>query len=317
MAAGGESLMQAPNRLCAICGQDDAEVLFHPKSSPGPVARCRRCRLVYVLRLEDGRAVIRDGPVLADQDPAVLHSTDLHDVAGCWEFAHLPAKLTETPALRRNACEALGHIERFVRPPGRLLDFGCGWGFFLGAARERGWEPYGLEPLPGHAVFARNQFGAKVVADVLREDAFQPGFFDAITSFQVFEHLPDPDGDLARLYGFLKPGGLILIEVPTLDVWSARLFGSRHRHFNPDHVNFFSFHTLEMLLEKRGFQVLGCYHPTRYMTFRHLVVDWGGRYLPGRVNVTLSAFVKRLGLWRRMVGINLRDIIAVVAQRRL
>lgn len=302
-------------RRCALCDQDKTEFLFRPRSSPGPVVRCRHCGLVYVSPLQDGRAVIQDGPILGNLDPQVLTSADLRDVAGCWEFSMLPAKEAEWPASRRNAADALDRIEQYVRPPGRLLDFGCGWGFFLGVARERGWEPYGLEPLPGHAVYARAKFGAFVVTDILRDDTFPPDFFDAVTAFQVFEHLPDPAGDLARLHRILKPGGVILIEVPNIETWSVRLLGPRHRHFVQDHLTFFSARTLTMLLEKHGFQVLCSYHPSRRMTVRHLIAYWGGRYLPARMVSAARGIAERLGWWERVIGINLGDIVTVIGRK--
>lgn len=307
--------MRIQSRRCAICDQDQAEYLVRPASSPGPVVRCQHCGLLYVSSIQDGRALIQDGPVLGNLDPKVLTSANLRDIAGCWELSLLPAKQVERPAFRLNAADALDWIEQFIQPPGRLLDFGCGWGFFLGVASERGWEPYGLEPLPGHAVYARAQFGATVVTDTLRDDTFPPHFFDAVTAFQVFEHLPDPASDLARLHRLLKSGGVILVEVPDIDTWSARLLGPRHRHFVQDHLTFFSARTLALLLEKYGFQVLDSYHPTRHMTIRHLVSGWGGRYLPKHVVSTAEAIARRLGVWGKVVGINLGDIVTVIARK--
>jgi len=308
-------MSHALSRRCVICNQEQANFLFHPPSSPGPIVRCAQCGLVYVGRVENGRSLIEAGPVLGDFDATLLTSADLCDVADCWELLLLPAKEAEWPASRLNALDALNRIKRHIQPPGKLLDFGCGWGFFLGIAKEHGWEPYGLEPLPGHAVYARARFGATVVTDTLRDDTFPAAFFDVITAFQVFEHLPDPAGDLARLYRMLKPGGLILIEVPNIATWSVRLLGPRHRHFVRDHLTFFSGHTLRLLLEKQGFEMLGVYHPTRRMTVRHLVGDWGGRYLPKRIPQTIEMLIKRMGLWEKIIAINLGDIVAAIARK--
>jgi SAM-dependent methyltransferase len=320
MAVGCERL-RARTRRCAICEHDQAEFLFRPKSAPGPVVRCRRCGLPYVSSVQDGRAVIHDGPVLGGLDRIALTSADPSDIAGCWELSELPAKEAEWPALQLNAVDALERLEHqihvsvhpFGRP--RLLDYGCGWGFVLTVARERGWEPYGLEPLPGRAVYARARSGGTVVCDILRDDTFPPCFFDAVTAFQVFEHLPDPARELARLHRLLKPGGLILIEVPTIDTWSVRLLGPRHRHFVPDHLTFFSARTLAVLLETRGFRTLNARHPARRMTVRHLVADWGGRYLPQHVVSAAGALARRLGVWEGLVSVNLGDIVEVIARK--
>lgn len=308
-------------RRCAVCDDSQPEILFRPRSSPGPVGRCRRCGLVYVAAVRDDAALIHDGPVLGDLDPKVLTSPDPDDLTGCWELSGLPAREAEWPAFRSNGAEALDQIERYVRPAEssngspRLLDYGCGWGFFLALAKERGWEPFGLEPLPAHAVYARSRSAATVVTDTLRDDTFPPGYFDAVTAFQVFEHLPDPAGAVARLHTLLKPGGVLLIEVPNIDTWSVRMLRGSHRHFVQDHLTFFSGRTLGQFVERHHFRVLHTYHPSRRMTIRHLVAGWGGRYLPAPVIAATRALACRLGLWERIICANLGDIVAVVARK--
>jgi len=273
--------------------------------------RCRCCGLVYISPIETDYAIIT-GPIVPPGKAAMLTSTDLSDLAGCWEVAHLPAREAEWPAIRRNAENSLRRLERYRPPPGRLFDLGCGWGHFLAVAREHGWEPYGLEPLAGHALYARACTGATVITDVLHEDTFPPAFFDVVTAFQVFEHLPDPAGDLGRLYRMLKPGGVILIEVPNIATWSVFLLRKHHRHFVPDHLTFFSPQTLTRLLREKGFQVLELDHPTRWMTLRHLLLDWLGRGFPMPFRQALERLLRKTGLERRLVPINLGDIIVAI-----
>jgi SAM-dependent methyltransferase len=239
----------------------------------------------------------------------------MRDVAGCWELTRLPDKEAEWPALRLNAGHALDCLQEHIQPPGRLLDLGCGCGFFLGVAGGRGWAPYGVEPLPGYAVYARARFGACIVTDILRDDTFPRGFFDATTAFQVFEHLADPAREAARLHRMLRPGGVVLVEAPEFDTWSVRLIGPRHRHFVPKHITFFSANTLTLLLERQGYEILSIHHPPRRMTLRHLVTEWGGRYLPEGVVSSVGRLVRRLGLWTKVVTLNVGDIVTVIARK--
>ncbi|MGC9025000.1 MAG: class I SAM-dependent methyltransferase [Chloroflexia bacterium] len=245
----------------------------------------------------------------------MLTSCDLADLVGCWEMADLVEREAEWPAIRCNAENALWRLSRYRPPPGRLLDLGCGWGYFLAVAREHGWEPYGLEPLAGHALYARAHTGATVITDVLHDDTFPTGFFDVVTAFQVFEHLPDPAGDLARLHNMLKSSGVILVEVPNIATWSVRLLGRHHRHFVPDHLTFFSPRTLAAFLRKMGFEVLEVYRPTRWMTLHHLLVVWGKRLWPGQDLHLLDRLLRRTGLRNVLVPINLGDIVAVIGRK--
>lgn len=309
------SLPIKPLRPCAICECAEHVVLHHPAHAPGPIVRCAQCGFVFIADILQDDAIIDNESIAEHVEQRLLHSRDLNDLVGCWEMTELMRKRGEEAVLRLNALNALRRILPFRQPPGRLLDFGCGWGFFLSAAREQGWEPYGLEPLPGHAIYARAQFGANVVTDILRADTFPPNSFDVITSFQVFEHLPDPADDLSKLQASLKPGGVILIEVPNIDTWSVRLLGKHHRHFVHDHLNFFSAATLGALLTRHGFKVVNTYYPTRRMSVRYLTTAWGGRYLPARVTQLLNQGLKQAGLWERSIQLNVGDIVAVVGQR--
>ena len=300
---------------CPLCNSTVVRLLFRPRRAPGPVVRCRCCGLVYISPIERDQAIIT-GPVLPDGREHILTSSNLEDLAGCWELAELPEREFERPALRRNAQDALWRLERYRSPPGRLLDMGCGWGHFLAVAREHGWEAYGLEPLAGRALYARAHTGATVITDVLREDTFPADFFDVVTAFQVFEHLPDPAGDLRRLYRCLKPSGIILIEVPNIATWSVYLLRKHHRHFVPDHLIFFSRRTLSTFLEKIGFEILDIYRPTRWMTLRHLCLDWIGRGFSENLRQFFGRLLQETGLSRRLVPINLGDIIAVIGRKQ-
>ena len=124
---------------CPLCGALDQQPLYQPAASPGPVVRCRRCGLVYVSPRLDTHALIFDGPTAGNSAQA-LTSANLADVQGTWEWPLLQAKEAERPALDRNSQAALDILKRLTGQPGRLLDFGCGGGFFLGAAKAQGWE---------------------------------------------------------------------------------------------------------------------------------------------------------------------------------
>ena len=308
--------MSARFNQCIVCGDENFTNLYRPKRSPGEVVRCQGCGFVAVRYIDDGRSIINE-QTAARVEERLLSSRDLGDLVGCWEVSELTSKLAEIEALRANAIDALDRIERYSTPPGRLLDFGCGWGFFLDVARERGWLPYGLEPLPGHALYVRAKVEADVVTDILRDSTYPADYFDAITSFQVFEHLPDPAGDLVRLQQALRPGGILLIEVPNIKTWGVRLMGKRHRHFVPDHLNFFSDETLGRLFQASGLEILETYHPTRQMSFRHLITAWGGRLLPEVFTSTSTRLFQNTKIWNKTFGLNIGDIVAVIGRKPL
>ena len=257
------------------------------------MVRCRECQLVYISPIVDESALIVTGPVVGDLQLQLLRSDNPAEFGDCWELAQFPSNAAEQATLQANARSALERIHAFAEPPGRLLDFGCGWGFFLASAIEMGWDAYGVEPLPAHSAHARS-LGAKVVTDTLQSDTFPLGTFDVITAFQVFEHLLHPRKELAKLSRFLRPGGTILIEVPNIDTWGVGLMGKQHRHFVMDHVTFFSTATLKVLMNTSGIEPAETYFPTRRMTIRHLTDAWLAKYLPNSISSLIGRIIQSI-----------------------
>ncbi len=299
-------------RPCPVCGLSLPRLLWSPAHSPGRVSRCVNCGMVYVAAVTNPRSIIEDGGVFHDQPAELLAGKDLGMLDGCWEWGDLAMKQKETRAIKINVRQALAKLPRKT---GRLLDFGCGGGFFLAEVKALGWEIFGLEPLPGHAVHARALTGGTIVTDTLRDDTFEPAFFDCVTAFQVFEHLPEPATDLARLFRMTKPGGTILIEVPNIDTWGVRLLRGRHRHFVPDHLNFFSAATLSRLLRQAGFEVAETYRPSRTMSLEYLVEHWGRRVLSESLSRQATLAISKLPAQQWLLRLNLGDILAVVARK--
>ena len=304
-------------RPCPVCDHDSTRALFRPNASPGQVVKCVNCGMVYISRIEDSHALIFDGPV-GQPEPKILTSSDITEVSDSWEFKLLPNKQLEQTALRLDAIDTLHRIGYHLENPYNrrtILDFGSGWGFFLSFAKEHGWTTFGLEPLPASAVYARATFGLNIKTDTLRDNSYPPDFFDVITSFQVFEHLPFPKKDIQHLYNMLKQNGLLLIEVPNIKTWSVRMMKSRHRHFVQDHINFFSIDTLSQVLVDNGFKIIDQYHPKRRMSVRYLTKIWFKRYLPAFIGEALQNSLQSTSLWQKNIGLTIGDIISVIGRK--
>lgn len=96
----------------------------------------------------------------------------------------------------------------------RLLDVGCGYGYFMRFMTNRGWECVGIEPSP-QAERYTSSMGLKVHNTTLEEYASDTGAnsFDAINLKYVLEHVPSPHGLLDVGLRLLKPGGMICVSV--------------------------------------------------------------------------------------------------------
>lgn len=97
-------------------------------------------------------------------------------------------------------------IKRF-----RLLDVGCANGAFLKYAQRMGMDVEGLELNPGMAAWARQKTGLVVHTDW---HTVEVGQFDVVTLHDVFEHVDDPRAELHKVTKYLRPAGVIVIDVP-------------------------------------------------------------------------------------------------------
>lgn len=161
---------------------------------------------------------------------------------------------------------------------GEALDYGCG---------VRPYEPlfpevtkYTGADLPGNAA-----------ADIdLGPDGSLPpeaGPFDAVVSFQVLEHAPDPAAYLAACRRALKPGGKLLLT--THGIWEY--------HPTPEDHHRWTHHGLRRLIESAGFETIAIEPVTTGMRgvlqlHALLVRD---KFKPKKLRAPLIRFINWLG----------------------
>jgi SAM-dependent methyltransferase len=139
--------------------------------------------------------------------------------------------------------------------PGRLLDAGCGYGAFVAAMRERGWDAEGVDPSPTVVAAARRK-GRTVHLGTLERMQAPDGTYDAITMFYVLEHVPDPLGALRKAFDLLTPAGILLVRIPhtTPIVRLLAPFGLGKALYDPPfHLYDFSPAVLREMLQRTGF----------------------------------------------------------------
>jgi SAM-dependent methyltransferase len=121
--------------------------------------------------------------------------------------------------------QAVHFLKRHVPTPGRLVDVGCGNGRLLWSAKQIGWDVKGLELSAEMSAYAAERVGCEVVADDFLAVDPPPEdreSFDVVSLRHVLEHLPDPILAMERISCLLRPGGLLLVEIPNIEGWSRR-----------------------------------------------------------------------------------------------
>ncbi|MFA5406138.1 MAG: class I SAM-dependent methyltransferase [Candidatus Nanoarchaeia archaeon] len=137
---------------------------------------------------------------------------------------------------------------------GRLLDIGCGDGFFLRMQKERGWEVYGQDINP-KAVKNLEKMSIKCYSCDINKMP-KKNYFDVVTLFHVLEHISNPKKFLLDIKSLLKKNGSLVIEVPNINSFEAKIFKSSNIYLGvPVHFYQFSEQSLRFLLESVGFIV--------------------------------------------------------------
>ncbi len=233
---------------CNLCGSTQYRVIIKPTvtdvdpatvmSAAGgirgtqQIVRCTQCGLAYVNpRLRS-----------ADVVQAYEQARDELYVQGAAGRAHTFARGARM-------------LERWRRPPGRLLDVGCAAGFFVQQAQQRGWDARGVEPCAWLVEWGRAHVTPALQAATLRDARIPDASLDVVTMWDVLEHVPDPLGELCECARVLKPGGLLVINFPDFSSLSARLAGRHWWFLLSNHLFYFSRRVMRAYLERAGFSV--------------------------------------------------------------
>ncbi|TCK28186.1 methyltransferase family protein [Ancylobacter aquaticus] len=112
-------------------------------------------------------------------------------------------------------------------PGMKALDIGAGLGKTMVALDRAGFATWGIEPsVPfRNKALEMNGISAERLQNAKVEEAiFEERFFDFITFGAVLEHLYDPAESIESAMRWLRPGGIIQIEVPSSGHFMAKLF---------------------------------------------------------------------------------------------
>lgn len=209
---------------CILCGSPRLVPLSRYQRAH--LVRCEDCSMVFAARIPT-------------EDELARH---YHDYGHAW---------CDSSITRHRYRELLVGFEP-NRSTNRILDFGCGAGFFLEEARAHGWEAYGTE-YSGFALEVARSKQLEVVAAPIGSDTFAEGFFDVVTAFEVFEHVRDPRDKVDLIAHLLRSGGLLYCTTPNFNALTRRVLGPRWNVIDyPEHLCYFTPRTLRRCLTGIG-----------------------------------------------------------------
>jgi ubiquinone/menaquinone biosynthesis C-methylase UbiE len=180
----------------------------------------------------------------------------------------LDARAFDNAARRKSTLMKEARIILQYASEGRICDVGCGLGDLFEFFDSNKFECHGVELSPGGARFAAEKHHARVHAGMVQEAKFPTSFFDIVTSLDTFYYVDNPRTELEEYHRILKPGGLLVLEIPGQKYqlirngdFLSRVLDHRPARMTSDsaYINWFPLSALNQLLEATGFKHVAAY----------------------------------------------------------
>jgi 2-polyprenyl-3-methyl-5-hydroxy-6-metoxy-1,4-benzoquinol methylase len=199
------------------------------------------------------RTVICKNCGLVFSDPFPIDTTEYYQ-----KNYRILYKGTYSPKIKHIYRAANVAIERYKRLDAHLagkkkvLEIGSGGGEFSYLLTKKGFDVSAIEPNEGYGNYSKEQYGLNVQIGFAQNLEFAVETFDFITMSHVLEHVDNPTTMLEKLRTWLKPNGILALEVPNVEA----VCQSPKSTFHTAHLFNFNPETLALLAEKTGFSVV-------------------------------------------------------------
>ena len=192
-------------RVCPYCGPSSQVRLVRRKKVIVEILQCQTCHLWFRWPADTPgehdsyyqEEFARDAPQI------MLPGNDELELLKQRNFSGSPLDIN-------NKIRVL----QILHQGGRVLDFGCSWGYGTYQLREHGFDAVGFEVSRPRAEFGRAKLGLNIIDNFDELAKLPEGSFDIVFSNHVVEHLPDIGATFAMLTRLLKENGFIFHVLP-------------------------------------------------------------------------------------------------------
>ncbi len=213
------------HQACLICGSNKIEPM--PKFHKSYLTKCQDCSFVFAERI----------PTLEE---LIAH----YDTYGRNDYL--------SPITIKRYHEILDFLEP-LRKTNNLIDVGCGIGHFLTVAKERGWNVYGTEFTDEAIQICQNK-GISMHQGVLNPTNYPSNHFDVVVSFEVLEHINNPQEEVANFNTILREGGAVYLTTPNFNAISRLILKEKWAVIEyPEHLCYYTPKTLSSIFKQFGF----------------------------------------------------------------
>eukprot|EP01156_Anaeramoeba_ignava_P017847 Anaeramoba_ignava/a90155_52.p2 GENE.a90155_52~~a90155_52.p2 ORF type:complete len:323 (-),score=-2.15 a90155_52:2987-3955(-) len=221
-------------RNCPVCDSNDHLVIF--SKAGGTYVKCVNCDMVYLNPVFTDEAIVEYYQVNHTEQAEVVESDTDNFYINIYN-------------------NGLDDIQKSNPDISNILDIGCSSGTFLDLAAKRDITTFGVELNKAEFEFAKKK-GHKVFNELLEKINFDKKF-DAITMWDVFEHIIDGKFYLDLMKDMLSDKGVIFLQIPSSDSLAAKILREHCNMYDGlEHVNLYGVETIKHLVDKCGLEVI-------------------------------------------------------------
>lgn len=246
-----ELLYEAQYVPCNLCGSEHWELVATKDRHGDPLhtVLCSECGLVYTNPMPTAQAI-----------------TDFYsrDYRAAYKGVVTP-KFKHIYRAGKGSLERLSRIKHLLKPGMVAMDMGSGGGEFVYLLRKLGLDAHGVEPNEGYANFSRQEYDLPVQIGFWQTAEVTPESLDLLTAHHVVEHFTDPQAAFKMFASWMKPNGIMVIDVPNIEADNH----APEKKFHFAHVYNFNPYTLQAMAARAGFELEASTPPSgTVMAFR-------------------------------------------------
>ena len=239
--------------ICALCGEKQQIKTLYPstfnekmvsKSTYSArrfpdkihyrIVKCQNCSLVF------SSPVLPPGKILMLYKESVCNYKE------------------QIPYLIKTYLNIIKKIKSDIAENPKVLEVGCGNGFFLKALLDCGLtkEVFGVEPGSKMVLHADEEVRSRIKVNFFKQNLFPKSTFDLILCFHVLDHMIDPNEFIRGAQALLKKNGYIIVVVHDTEGLSVKLFQEKSAIFDIEHIYLFNRKTLSKIFLRNKFKVV-------------------------------------------------------------
>jgi 2-polyprenyl-3-methyl-5-hydroxy-6-metoxy-1,4-benzoquinol methylase len=195
------------------------------------------------------------------------------------------------------------YIFDIIKPQEKILEIGCGRGYFLQKLLEKQTDSIGLD-FNEDAIEEGKKMGVTILNQTIEEHAQKhPESYDTVCAFQLFEHVNEVQDFLKSTVKCLKKGGLLAIGVPNNDSYYFKNDPYHTLNLPPHHMLLWDKNSLAYVAEMFGLEVIEIINqPVNIMHRGMLYKLWlennlGNNFLSKIIVASTRFIIKRLPLF--------------------